>query len=81
MEAYKSREPSPYWPDSGNSQMTCKTCVVVALRLTRVLSPAVEGSGSGGMAKSKKYSNTEVEQRNMPEHVGLGALLIARSIA
>lgn len=54
MDAYKSREPSPYWPDSGNSQMTCKVATVVAapvaLGLTRVLRTAVEGSV--GIAKS-----------------------------
>jgi hypothetical protein len=50
VDAYKSREPSPYWPDSGNSHMTCKTGVValvaasVVLRLTRVPSTVVEGS-------------------------------------
>lgn len=48
--AYKYREPGPYWPDKGNSQMTCKTWVVllvavcVALRFKRVSSTAVGGS-------------------------------------
>jgi hypothetical protein len=45
MDAYKSREPSPYWPDSGNSQMTCN---VVALEAA----PVASGLTSAGMAKS-----------------------------
>jgi len=48
--AYKYREPGPYWPDKENSQMTCKTGLVllvavwVALRFKSVSSTTVEGS-------------------------------------
>lgn len=48
--AYRYREPGPYWPDKGNSQMTCSTWVVllvavcVAFRFKRVSSTAVKGS-------------------------------------
>lgn len=48
--AYKARQPTPYWPESGNSQMTCKTWLVVLVavcgspRLDRVSSTTADGS-------------------------------------
>jgi len=61
-DAYKSREPRPYWPDRGNSQMTCKTSVVrlvvaaVSVRPRTVLRTKVEDkAGSAGMVRQRKY--------------------------
>jgi hypothetical protein len=81
MDAYKSREPSPYWPDSGNSQMTCNVAPVT-LGLTSVAGTAVEGSA--GMVKKSivQYNDTKVEavelpqQRNEPDTLASGTLLL-----
>jgi len=70
VDAYKSREPGPYWPDSGNSHMTCKTLVValvaapVALRLTRVPSTAVNGS-AGIVNSIEQRSELKVGPRGL----------------
>jgi len=83
MDAYKSREPSPYWPDSGNSQMTCNVVALVA-------APVASRLTSAGMFKrveTVEYSNIrEGRSRRATAaaksagHVGFGDSLIARSI-
>lgn len=46
---YKTREPGPYWPDTGQAHTTCKALLVafatVAFRSTRIFSSEVEESG------------------------------------
>jgi hypothetical protein len=69
--AYKTRQPTPYWPESGNSQMTCKTWLVVLvavcglLRLDRVSSTTADGS-LGIVESVKRIKRLRVKAK----HVG-----------
>jgi hypothetical protein len=64
MRTYKTLEPGPYWPDTGQAHMTCKALLLafvgaVAFRLTRVFSS--EADESAGMTS-----------RPSPEKMALG---------
>jgi hypothetical protein len=81
MDTYKSREPNPYWPDSGNSQMTCNVVALVAAPVaSRLTSAGMFNRVETGVQKYEGRGRRATAAVKSAGHVGFGGSLIARSI-
>lgn len=73
--AYKSLEPIPYWPDTGQAHMTCKGLLVAfaagvtLFRSTRVFRSEVEES-AGGMTSGPSWEKIALEQTRIVKRSG-----------
>ena len=87
--AYRTREPSPYWPLKGKAHTTCKA-VAVALaagvgmsRAESVASSAVEIEGSAGIVQAiecKNRSTMLVSSGYLPSPPGIRVAELLRMI-